>query len=466
MANQFSYRIRTLTVKRNELTPGILAEEYERRRALLMQQLPERSMVVSLAGQVKYLSGEIFYKFRQASDFWYLTGFEEPESAIILEKTSDSKGYRMTMFSQGKDAAKEKWEGARADLNHLGSIFGADDARPIEQFPSHLKSISSAYSNIYLDIPSTSSKRGKPKFLQKYLTHMSGRSSGSESILDSLADSKRQCLAPEIAKLRIIKSEAEQRVMRAAADISARAHTKTMRFTHPGLSESALAAHFEYICGLSGAQRMAYVPVVASGPNALVIHYTSNNHLVRDGELVLMDAGCEYNGYASDITRTYPVNGVYSPPQRDLYAAVLSAQKACMALCTQSNGLSLNDIHRQSCELLRQELNQIGFSLSSGEVEHILYPHYLSHPIGIDLHESTYFDRSNRLVEGMVVTIEPGIYVPPSSSYPHHFHNIGIRIEDEVLVGKNHPTILSVNAPKEIVDVEAACQGSLGLEPY
>lgn len=165
-------------------------------------------------------------------------------------------------------------------------------------------------------------------------------------------------------------------------------------------------------------------------------------------------------------TRTYPANGVFTEPQRDLYAAVLAAQKACVSLCTEAAGFSLNTLHRKSVDLLRVELNQIGFGLVSGDLERVLYPHFLSHPIGIDLHESSNFDRGQRLAAGMVVTVEPGIYVPPTPSFPKHFHDIGVRIEDEVLVQKDHPVVLSVNAPKEIVDIEGACRGSLGLEPY
>jgi intermediate cleaving peptidase 55 len=157
---------------------------------------------------------------------------------------------------------------------------------------------------------------------------------------------------------------------------------------------------------------------------------------------------------------------VFSPPQRDLYTAVLTTQKYLVQLCTESAQLSLHDLHRKSCEILKQELNQIGFQLQNGDLERVLYPHFLSHPIGIDLHESSNFDRGGNLTSGMVVTVEPGIYVPPTAAFPKHFHNIGIRIEDEVLVGKNHPIVLSVNAPKEIADVEGACQGLLGLEPF
>ncbi|KAJ6543936.1 peptidase M24 [Mycena capillaripes] len=445
-------------VQSTELTPGFSAQEYETRRRNLMNSLPDSSVVVSVAGAVKYMSGQIFYKFRQASDFWYLTGFDEPNSAVILEKTSTSRGYRMTLFSAGKDSAKEKWDGARTGLDEATTLFQADDARSIDHFSSHLRSVLSAYSNVFVDVPPTITHKPTKfttKSILKYLSPPVTPRTEYDSIVEALSKSRRKPLAPKIAQLRAIKSDAELRVMRQAADISGRAHAKTMRFARPGLSEAALAAHFEYLCSLAGSQRPAYVPVVASGANALIIHYTSNNHLIRENEVLLIDAGCEYNGYASDITRSFPASGTFTPPQRDLYAAVLSAQKALVALCTESSGLGMQQIHSRTCILLREELKQIGMDVRRDDLEQVLFPHYVSHPIGLGI-----------LKANMVITIEPGIYVPPSPLFPKHFHNIGIRIEDEVVVGKEHPVVLSVAAPKEIADVEGACQGLLGLEPF
>ncbi|KAL1749162.1 peptidase M24, structural domain-containing protein [Schizophyllum fasciatum] len=458
-------------VKPGELTPGIPRKEYEKRRKALMDSLPENSVVVCAAAPIKYMSGgephDCSYKYRQASDFWYLTGFEEPDSAVILEKTSTSKGYRMTLFCSGKNLAQEKWDGAKTGLSEATAIFGADEARSIDHFADHLRSLASLYSNVFIDLDGANQRRGRSQSMLKYLTKARPKSTLETAMgAFSLPSSKRRPLGPEIARMRAIKSDAEVRVMRAAADISAHAHAKTMRFTQPGMNESQLAAHFAYMCAMRGAQRQAYVPVVASGPNALIIHYTSNNQLIRAGELVLIDAACEFNGYASDITRTFPASGVFSPAQRDIYQAVLSAQRELVKMCNAASGHSLYSIHRESRAMLRAELNRLpGFHLDLADVD-TLYPHFVSHPIGIDLHESSNFDRSGELKPGMVITIEPGIYVPPTAQFPKHFHDIGVRIEDEVVVGEHHPTVLTVSAPKEIADVEGACQGLLGLEPY
>ncbi|KAF9551563.1 hypothetical protein CPC08DRAFT_715038 [Agrocybe pediades] len=457
-------------IRRHDLTPGIPSSEYEQRRRKLMDLLPEKSIAIAVSTPVKYMSGKIFYKYRPASDMWYLTGFEEPDSAVVLQKDSSSKGYKMTLFCAGTDMSKAKWNGATTSLSAAKEIFQADDTLPIENFGSHVKSLLSSASLVYVDLPNpapwnpkTSYK--KPRSLLKYLSGSS--STEQEDVVDSISGSMRRPLAPQMGKLRSIKSKAEQRVMRQAADISGRAHAKVMRFAQPGMLEAKLEAHFEYICALEGAQRLAYVPVVASGPNALILHYTHNNQIIENDELVLIDAGCEYNGYASDITRTFPASGTFTPAQRELYSAVLSVQKQLIELCTASQGYSSQELHRKSCSLLKQELNQIGFNLGTeSDLERVLYPHYFGHPIGIDLHESAHVDRSSPLKEGMVITIEPGIYVPPTPNFPTHFHNIGIRIEDEVLVQDKHAVVLSVSAPKEIADIEGACQGLLGLEPY
>nr|GAT46177.1 methionine aminopeptidase [Mycena chlorophos] len=435
----------------SELTPGFLAEEYERRRRTLMDALPDSSVVVATAGTVKFMSGQIFYKFRQASDFWYLTGFDEPDSAVVLEKNSSSRGYRMTLFSLGRDSAKEKWDGARTGFPEARAMFKADDARSIDQFSPHLRSVLPGYSNIFADVPPGNNRRPSKKSILQFL---SSRSSTTEhdSILEALSSSRRKPLAPKIARLRAIKSDAELKVMREAARISGGAHAATMQFARPGISEAALAAHFEYICALGGSIRPAYVPVVASGANALIIHYTSNNQLLQNNELVLIDAGCEFNSYASDI-----ISGKFTSPQRDLYAAVLSVQKELIELCTEASGVSIHELHTRTCTLLRRELKQIGIDAPGADLD-LLFPHYVSHPIGLDLHESTYSDRLARLRAGMVITVEPGIYVPPTPQFPKHFHDIGIRIEDEVLVGEEAPEVLSSAAPKEIEAVEAACQ--------
>ncbi|QRV72259.1 Metallopeptidase family M24 [Ceratobasidium sp. AG-Ba] len=433
-----------------ELTPGVQATEYVERRRKLMESLPGGSAVVIRSAELKYMSGQIFYKFRQDSDFWYLTGIEEQNAAAILHKDFDTAGYRMHLFVAEGNTSDALWNGPRTGLQISKTTFGADEVSPISQFPRALREAGKRSTQLYADTKH----------------HVSGAT--EELAEDILRKLRPRSLSNYLANLRRVKSPAEQKIMRKAGDVSGTAHAKTMRFAQSAKSEAQLAAHFEYLCALAGSQRPAYVPVVASWTNALIIHYTRNDCLLQQGELVLMDAGCEYNGYASDITRTFPVgpSGTFSSPQKELYAAVLQVQKRLIQLCTESAGESLNSLHSRSVQELATVLTEIGFDLGAGERRmDILYPHFLSHPIGIDLHE-TNGQRHQTLVEGQVVTIEPGVYVPPDPAFPKWFHNIGIRIEDEVLVERDTAQVLTVNAPKEIADIEAVCQGLVDVGPY
>ncbi|KAK1228832.1 aminopeptidase [Marasmius sp. AFHP31] len=289
-------------VRRIKVTPGFPAEEYEARRKKLMDSLPANSIVVSVSGTIKYMNGSIFYDFQQASDFWYLTGFQEPDAAVVLEKNSTSRGYRMTLFSSGKDFSKKQWEGARTSFSDACTHFHADDARSIDGFSSHFRSSAKQYFHVYLDVPSAKTRRGMKSASKSFLKYLAGTASPTTDPIVEMLNQKPRPLQPQLARLRAIKSGNEQRVMREVGDISCRAHAKTMRFTRPGLCESAVATRFQYLCSLPGAQRLAYVPVVASGPNSPIIHSTSNNQVIQPAELVLIDAGCESNGYASDIS--------------------------------------------------------------------------------------------------------------------------------------------------------------------
>jgi intermediate cleaving peptidase 55 len=223
----------------------------------------------------------------------------------------------MTLFCHGKDAAKEKWDGAKTDLGEVTSLFGADDARHVEHFSSHLQSIISKYDHVYLDPVPDVSTQSSTLSSKRLLDFLSSDRKEHNSFLNTVGSSRVRSLAAEISTLRSIKSPAEQRIMKDTADISGRAHAKTMRFTQPGLSESSIAAHFEYMCALSGSERPAYVPVVASGANSLIIHYTANNHVARSGEMLLIDAGCEYR-YEHVLYKLQPSLTQYSVVTRQI----------------------------------------------------------------------------------------------------------------------------------------------------
>ncbi|GAA6046470.1 hypothetical protein JCM3770_004938 [Rhodotorula araucariae] len=458
-----------------QLTPGISAAEYARRRRALVDRLDDGAVVVIAGGKTVYSSQNIFYRFRQRSNFWYLTGFEEPDSALVLEKTSCAKGYKMTLFCQPKEPYHELWNGPRTGLDGARDIFGADEAHESTAFSRQLQSILSSNSrgSVYIDLPAvspTTFSRTRPRThkSRSLLDYLSTAGSGAQSFPDEVDDvltalQKRdvRSAAAEVERLRLIKSAAEVEVMRKGADASSAAHAKVMRFARPGLTEHHLTAHFAYHTSLRGASREAYVPVCGSGKHALTIHYLDNNRPLREGETVLIDAGCEWGGYASDVTRVFPVSGTFSTAQAHLYEAVLRVEKACITYCRANASLSLEELHRLSVDMTRTELRDLGFHLRAGDLERVLYPHFLTHPLGVDLHDTMTFSRNEKIQEGMVITIEPGIYVPPLPHFPKGFHNLVVRIEDEVLVGADDATVLSINAPKELVDVEACCQGLL-----
>jgi intermediate cleaving peptidase 55 len=471
-----------VAVAADELTPGIPAAEYEQRRRALMDRLPEKSVVVCMAGRIKTMSGNIFYRFRQDSNFLYLTGFQEPDSAVILEKTSDERGYRMTMFVQHYDQAAEVWNGPRTGKEGAEKVFGADEAFDMNPtaFLTHLKRILPSYDRIYVDLPTapsiprmTSSRRGNVPSLLNFLAPPSPtamdnfpKKSDYEMLVKLLGDAqKSHPLSNELHPLRLIKSDNELRLMRRAGRVGSQGMIDVMKSVRAGQSEWQLQTTFESSCAMQGAQRPAYVPVVASGQNALTIHYVQNDDVCRKGQLVCMDAGCELDGYVSDITRAFPVDATFSSPQRDLYEAVLNVLRACTKLVRQDYNYTLSGLHRRSVKMLNGELKRLGFNLPPGGLEKDVYPHALSHWLGLDLHDTSTVDRTTHLRHGMCLSVEPAVYCREGMpGIPHHFWGLGIRIEDDVAVyGDDSNIILNAEAPREIIDVEAACSDYLNM---
>ncbi|KAI8353270.1 peptidase M24, structural domain-containing protein [Choanephora cucurbitarum] len=410
-----------------------------------MKSLPEGSTVVSVGYSTRYMTNNIFYPFHQNTDFWYLSGFNEPDAAMILEKdASRERGYKQTMFVLPKSASAELWDGPRTGVDAAKELFGADEAYDNTRFQQHLKTVLASAKHIFMDspgnMPSLASNENTKKLIETGLK--------LQTILP---------LSKVVQELRMIKSTSEVEIMKKSGMISSKAFIEAMKWTKPGLTEAQLWAKFDYEIRMRGASILAYVPVIAGGPNALSMHYVRNDMELRDGDLVLVDCGGEYNGYASDITRTWPVNGKFTDPQKELYQAVLNVNKACIKLCTEVNSISLHGIHSQSVKLMKQELDKIGFKATAWDIERILYPHHVGHYLGLDVHDLHSLDRSRKLKENMVVTIEPGLYIPFDNKFPEKYQGIGIRIEDNVVVGKQEPYVLTATSPKEIVDIEFCC---------
>lgn len=300
-------------------------------------------------------------------------------------------------------------------------------------------------SEVYTDVAHTKST------FAKFFARNSPLEEGFQKMVK---DSKIKPLGPLLNGLRVIKSEAEITNMRFAGKASGRAFTNAMRrhFT----KEKDLGAYLDYEFKMGGCDNAAYVPVIAGGQHALSIHYVRNDDVLNDDDLVLVDAGGEYGGYITDITRTWPVSGKFSAPQKDLYEMILKVQRSSVALCRESAGMSLDKIHEVTEHGLREGLKDIGFDMGGNALQ-ILFPHHVGHYVGLDVHDCPGYPRTGKLRAGQCVTVEPGIYVPDDTRWPSHFRGLGIRIEDSVCVLDDTPLVLTTEAVKEVVDIEALC---------
>ncbi|KAI9709668.1 MAG: hypothetical protein M1812_007646 [Candelaria pacifica] len=350
------------------------------------------------------------------------------------------------LFVRPKDAKAEQWEGARSGIQAAQDVFNADEAGNVNDLEKVLPSIISKASEVYTDIPGTTKSR------TTFSKLFSGPSTKLEGFAKMLDSAKVKPLRPIINGLRVVKSDAEVDNMRFAGRASGRAFTLAMRqkFTR----EKDLAAFLDYQFKVYGCDTNAYVPVVAGGNKALCIHYVRNNDVLRDEQLVLVDAGGEYGGYITDITRTWPINGKFSEPQKDLYDAILTVQRECIALCRENANITLDKLHSLAEDGLKEQLKQLGFDVSGNAME-TLFPHHVGHYIGLDVHDAPGYPRTGNLKVGQCITIEPGLYIPNDERWPQHFRGIGIRIEDSVCVQTEGPLVLTTEAVKEVVDIEA-----------
>ncbi|KAI0904992.1 peptidase M24, structural domain-containing protein [Ustulina deusta] len=426
-------------LKAGELTPGITAQEYHERRSALCALLPADSAVVLRSADLTYRSGAVFHAFRQESNFLYLTGFSEPESLAVLRKTGDAPGdYIFHLLCRPKDPRSEQWHGPWSGVDAARDVWNADEAgdigRSVELLTSALKGVTGIFTDAELTRHDAETPFGNT--IKLAAPHVSSFSA----------------LKPHVNSLRAIKSPAEIANMRHAGQASGRAITAAMQRTWT--SEKRLAAFLEYRYQMSGLDGQAYIPVVAGGSRGTLIHYVLNNAPLEPEDMVLVDAGGEYGTYITDITRTWPVSGRFSPAQRDLYSAVLKAQRSSVSLCRASANLTLDQLHSITERSLRQELAQLGFDLGGNAMD-ILFPHHVGHYIGLDVHDVPGYPRNVRLREGHCITIEPGVYVPDDERFPRHFRGLAVRIEDSIAVGDDNPLILTTEAVKEVEDIEA-----------
>ncbi|KAL7790443.1 peptidase M24, structural domain-containing protein [Trichoderma ceciliae] len=428
-------------LKAGELTPGISAQEYADRRAAIADAMPEGGVAVLHAASLQYKSGAVFYPYRQETNFLWLTGWEEPDAMAIIERTGPKWGdYLFRMFVKAKNPKEEQWSGYRNGVQAAQDVWNADEAWSMDRIDSVLPKLLEPAKLIYTDVQSAKASNSS---LWRFIT---GNPSGS-------GGPAKTPLYPVMNKLRAIKSPAEVTNMRLAGQISGRAITNAMR--RSWAKEKDLHAFLDYEFTVNGCDGAAYIPVVAGGQRANCIHYTVNNNIFQGDELILVDAGGQYGTYITDISRTWPASGSFTPAQRDLYEAVLKVQRTSVSLCRESARMSLEDIHGVTVRGLLDQLKSIGFdNLTMSNIDQ-LFPHHVGHYIGLDVHDCPGHSRREILRRGHCVTIEPGVYVPDDERWPAHFRGMGIRIEDSICVDEDAPYILTTEAVKEIADIEA-----------
>ena len=434
--------------------------DYEQRRTTLMAALQGATLVLP-AAHLTLRNSDVEHEFRQDSDFLWLTGLDAPDAVAVL--CPGHPEHRYVLFVRPRDVDAEVWEGPRLGPEGAVDQHAADAAFPLEELSERLPDLIGRSERLVLPL---------------------GRDSGLEAKLWKAADGAarkwREGLvrptviedpARTLHELRLRKDDSELACLRKAADVTVDAHLRAMHAAHPGAFEWEVQAEMEAVMRRAGARRLAYESIVASGPNATYLHYVRNDRRMLEGDLLLIDAGAEWAGYAADVTRTFPVDGEFTLPQRQVYELVLEAQIAAIAQCTP--GRPRNAAHDVVLPILVQGLVDLG--VLEGDVDTLVeeeaykpyFMHGTGHWLGMDVHDVGAYvtvngdDRPSPrpLAAGMVCTVEPGLYFPPDAEgVPEELRGIGVRIEDDVLVAEGGPEVLTAALPKQVADVEAACR--------
>ena len=417
-----------------------------------IRRMRRKSVAIIPAAREAVRSNDTNYRYRQDSDFYYLTGFDEPEAIAVV---SPGRERQYTLFVRPRDPEREIWDGRRAGVEGAKRNFGAEESFPIAEFAEKLHEILDGADMLYYRLGVNADldhliigKIAQMRALNRKPIHP------PQTIVDP---------ATIVHEMRVIKSPEEIELMQRAADIAAEAHCAAMKAVRPGMKEYEVEALIEQVFRRSGASGPSYTSIVGAGANATILHYINNDGELRDGELLLVDAGAEYKGYASDITRTFPVSGRFSKAQRDIYDLVLQAQMSCVEMVRP--GTTHDQLKAHSVEMLTEGMVRLG--LLKGKPEELIkekkyeqfYMHGLGHMLGIDVHDvgRYYFEQESRALEaGVVMTVEPGIYISPGTKdVPEQYLGIGVRIEDDVFCTSNGPRVLTGKVPKQPEEIEA-----------
>ncbi len=423
---------------------------YQQRRRWLAEQMQVGVAVIPTAPE-RPRNRDSVYPYRFDSYFHYLTGFGEPEAVLVLVAGEAPKSI---LFCREKNAEREVWDGFRHGPEAAREAFGFDEAHPIAMLDEMMAKLLADQPSLHFHLGADSAWDARAVgWLNAVRAEVRNGIAAPSAIRD---------VRVLLDEMRLIKSAEEIATMRRAAEISAAAHRRAMQQVRPGRHEYEIEAEFLHEFRRHGAQAPAYSTIVAGGANACVLHYVGNSDGLRDGDLLLIDAGCELDGYAADITRTFPVSGRYSAVQKDVYEMVLAAQAA--AIDAVKVGASWDDPHQAALKVLAQGMIDLG--LCTGSVDGLLesgdykrfYMHKTGHWLGMDVHDVGDYKRGGewrKLEAGMVLTVEPGCYIRPGEGVPEHLWNIGIRIEDDVLVTAQGCEVLTQAAPKTVDEIEA-----------
>jgi len=442
---------------------SVTKKEYARRRTTLMGLMGVNSIAILPAAREKIRSRDTEYHFRQDSDFYYLTGFDEPDAVLVLLPERPHGEY--VLFCRDRDPAKEIWDGYRAGPDGACEKFGADDAFPIDDIDEILPGLLEGRERMYYSLGKDADFDGR---LMSWVEGLRAQASSGAYPPGDFLD-----LDHLLHDMRLFKSAAEQKVMQRAGEISSLAHRRAMQSCRPGMMEYQLEAELLHEFAVNGARHAAYTTIVGGGKNSCILHYIDNSEVLRSGDLVLIDAGCEYKGYASDITRTFPVNGKFTPAQKALYEVVLAMQEAAIEAIKPGN--HWDEPHEVSVRVATIGLVRLG--ILTGNVDELIacgaykrfYMHRVGHWIGLDVHDVGDYKVGEQwrvLEPGMAMTVEPGLYIAPNDeSVARKWRGIGVRIEDDLVVTKTGYHLLT-NAPKTVNEIECLMQEVEEIENF
>jgi Xaa-Pro aminopeptidase len=430
-------------------TASTLSRYAERRQALQLRMERGVALIPTAPARIRNRDSEYLYRFD--SYFYYLSGFTEPESVLVLVSGETPKSI---LFCRKRDPARELWDGLRSGPEGAKAALGLDEAFPIEMLDEQIPRLLANQPVLHYAPGADTEWDAR---VMRWLNEVRAQSRAGIAAPAEIRD-----LRTALDEMRLVKDDGELAVMRRAAAISVAAHERAMRATRPGRNEHEIEAELLYEFRLRGSQYPAYTPIVAGGANACILHYRENSARLSDGDLLLVDAGCELDGYASDVTRTFPVNGRFNGPQKDVYELVLAAQGAAIAEVRVGN--RWDEPHNAAVKTLARGFVDLG--LCRGSVEHVIetedyrrfYMHRTGHWLGLDVHDAGEYKSKGqwrRLEPGMTLTVEPGCYVRPGDNVPERFWNIGVRIEDDVAVTAAGCEVLTAAAPKTVRDIEA-----------